>query len=777
MGLEFQDRRKVLFGREPDLAYLLDRARQKGMTAVVGRAQMGKSWLLTELARRLSQNGSSVGARTLQSLNLLEGPSYLVGSTECLGETADLLLRTVVDLYTRWLSDSTYSEQAQVVWQQQKKDIVSKAGEAFGTLFEKLSKLGAKPVEAVGGFVKGTFEALANTNRELLTGGVQIPRLQIEEGRDLLALVTQITNRSMVLVFDQWEKSPGIELEANVLDSFLRHLEEWPACHIFLGLRPDEKPLAAVKKLHDDFPGPVEVYELPPMHLDESASRVALITSLKEQFSAAAGKLGDDELIDTIAGFPGTLYRWQIAADPINSPEQLKALAKDANSYRFREFDVLLPALCDGERLLGMRLALLPATGRAETWKALYPVMLNGVQGKDLDGLKRKRVLESSPPPSYGHAKRSEAALNWFTKENYEELREVSESLIVRLGSRVRDTSSPMLPFVNNLVALHPIAARLELSSLAQALCQIGLSLFQIQNADPGTLVSAADQAEKDKTRAPVASLLAIGLFNALGVARREGAAELHDAILEQLRQLAHAYPQDACVRSELAKGLFNARSVSQQRGASERRDSLLNELRDLARAHPGDSAVREHLAQALLNTMVDMKGALEQCDMLLAELRKLTRDHPQDAAVRNELARGLSNALYFAKQDRTFNRRDAFLDELRQLARVYSESGAVREVLAEGLFTTLNDANVPRSRREALLDELRQLAREHREDAVVRAVLAKALFNRLNNAIQEGEGEWPALLDELQQLVQAHRKDEIMLEILLKIPNLLNRF
>src|SRR5271157_549621 len=264
MGREFQDRSKVLFGRGPDLAHLLSRAPQKGMTAVAGRAQMGKSWLLTELARQLSQDGGPLRSGTMQSLNL-ERPSYLVGFTESLGETSDLLLRAVVDLYTRWLSDSSYWEQAQVTWQQQKKDLVSNVGKAVGTIFAKISKLGSTPGEVVGGLVEKTFDALARANRDLLTGGMQIPRLQIEQGRDLLALVVQVTSRPMVLVFDQWEKSPGIELEANILDSFLRHLDEWPPCHIFLGLRSDEKPYAAVRRLYNDFPGPVEVYDLPPM--------------------------------------------------------------------------------------------------------------------------------------------------------------------------------------------------------------------------------------------------------------------------------------------------------------------------------------------------------------------------------------------------------------------------------------------------------------------------------------------------------------------------------
>lgn len=169
MGAEFPNRSSILFGRNPDLSYLLGRAENKSITAVAGRAQMGKSWLLTELARRLSAPPSQ----------------YVVGFAESLGETTPLLLRAVMDLYTRWLSDSNYWEQAQIAWQQQKKDLVSNVGKAFGNIVEKISKLGPKPAETVGGLVKDTLDGLATANRELLTGGIQLSRSQIVAGTRL----------------------------------------------------------------------------------------------------------------------------------------------------------------------------------------------------------------------------------------------------------------------------------------------------------------------------------------------------------------------------------------------------------------------------------------------------------------------------------------------------------------------------------------------------------------------------------------------------------------
>jgi hypothetical protein len=114
MALHFLDRSDRLFGREKDLQALEDRVRFRGLTAVVARPQMGKSWLLTELARRLAYE---------------HNPSYAVGFAESFGQTPDLLARAVADLYIRWLSDAGMAEQARMVWKQQK-EICSAASPA-----------------------------------------------------------------------------------------------------------------------------------------------------------------------------------------------------------------------------------------------------------------------------------------------------------------------------------------------------------------------------------------------------------------------------------------------------------------------------------------------------------------------------------------------------------------------------------------------------------------------------------------------------------------------
>jgi len=132
LGKPFQDRRGTLFGRNRDLIYLTERAELKGVTAVVGRAEMGKSWVLTEAARRLSEGSKQ----------------YLVGFSEASGPT-DLFRQTVSDLYSRWLTNSTWPQQAQMIWRQQEENRIGKAGTIAGSIFSSLSKLSMQPTKDV----------------------------------------------------------------------------------------------------------------------------------------------------------------------------------------------------------------------------------------------------------------------------------------------------------------------------------------------------------------------------------------------------------------------------------------------------------------------------------------------------------------------------------------------------------------------------------------------------------------------------------------------------
>jgi hypothetical protein len=726
---------------------------------------MGKSWLLMELASRLSL-AAKPAPSPLDVPRLFAPPTYLVGMFELQAVADDFLLRAVVDLYSRWLSDSTYLQQAKASYELQKKDLIGKTGEAVGSIFEAISKL-VVPLEGVGKLVKGTFEGLAQANRDLLDGKSQLPQLQIDQARELLELVSKITKSQLVLIFDQWEKSLEIDKQADILDTFIRHVEEWPSCHIFVGMRPDEKPRAAIRQLQKFYPGVVEDYDLLPMHLDDPASRSDLLRFLRANVEAAA-KGSDEDLLNTISGYPGTLAQWtsNYYASKLHTLEDFKKVAYDANANRFAEFETLLPTLSESERRLSIRLVMLPATSNAQDCAALRTVVMEDGQAKDIDRIKKIGVIELVSPPTYGHAKRAEAAFQWFVINSYEELREVCELLILSLGGQIQDIGPRDVPFATSLLTLDPVALEMQLTPVAQGVCQAARTLFSNQDIAANKLIDGAAASTTSKpAHRLVAPLLAVGLLNALNAEKKQNALSARDAILEQMRKLFHTYPDIVLVREQFASGLNNALADAIEEDAPAQRDSLLDELRQLRAAYPEDAVVRGELASSLFNVSIAAKqeNALDRRDDLVQELRLLSRAHPDDAAAREFATKAIFNSLNSAKEENALDRGDALLNELRHLHVTYPSDAVVRVRLARGLLITAIAAKEEGNpkRRADLLEELRQLSRTHPGDEAVRENMSIALFNELNYVRAENSHDRrDARLEELRQLQSTYPTD-----------------
>ena len=249
---ELADRRDQLFGRDGDLANLVRHARYKGLTAVVARPQMGKSWLLTELARLLAQEHE---------------PRNLVGFAKSRGETPDLLLRAVVDLYARWLSDANSWQKAKQVLENEKANLLANFAQALARIFGKVADPAFKGLAAV---IEEVINGLVVADDRLRTGGLKLPTLSYDQARDVVGSVAKISGCPIALFLDQWEKSPDVSREAKTLDSFLRHLNEWPLCHIFMALRPDEPACGEVESLAKSLPAQAKIYPLKGMDLDEA---------------------------------------------------------------------------------------------------------------------------------------------------------------------------------------------------------------------------------------------------------------------------------------------------------------------------------------------------------------------------------------------------------------------------------------------------------------------------------------------------------------------------
>ena len=129
---------------------------------------------------------------------------------------------------------------------------------------------------------------------------------------------------------------------------------------------------------------------------------------------------------------------------------------------------------------------------------------------------------------------------------------------------------------------------------------------------------------------------LAMGLFNTLSYAKSEDDLARRDALLEELRELAKAHPEDPAVREQLAKGLFNTLNDAKSEDDLARRDALLEELRELAKAHS-----EEPFLGAAANTLHAKSETMSRRDALLRNCASCGAPRKLGGAA--QLAMGLS--------------------------------------------------------------------------------------------------------------------------------------
>ena len=89
--------------------------------------------------------------------------------------------------------------------------------------------------------------------------------------------------------------------------------------------------------------------------------------------------------------------------------------------------------------------------------------------------------------------------------------------------------------------------------------------------------------------------------MNTLNHATAEDDLTRRDALLDELRALATAHPEEAAVRQQLAGGLLNALNDAKAEDDLARRDALLEELNSLAEAYPDDGWVEQLRSAGLL--------------------------------------------------------------------------------------------------------------------------------------------------------------------------------
>lgn len=387
--IPFADKRYALFGRADDLKKLRCRANYCGLTVLVGRPQSGKSTLLRELARTLMED------------------NLLVGYQESKGGSPDNVLRAVSDLYTRWLSDTTYYEQAKTLYKQQSKNAFSGAAGVLAKVFGEAPGI-SKPV---GVMIESAINGLLQAHEDFNSGRLIMSPLQYDQTNELLTLVHDISGKSLILILDAWEQTATTALddEQKLLQAFVRNRNIWPPCHIFVAIRPEKPALKYVEKMNREFGNSADIINLEDMNLLDTAERVRLVKYLHGKIPATQS-INDNQLITLIGGYAGVIGRWINGIEVPQNTKELQQLAKNAHENCYPELETILDQLTDDERSLAIRLALLDNAG-IESWSKIFKVILNADSANSLDHLTRIGLLENANPPTYGHIKRADCVI------------------------------------------------------------------------------------------------------------------------------------------------------------------------------------------------------------------------------------------------------------------------------------------------------------------------------------------------------------------------------
>ncbi len=434
----FPDRQDRLFGRDADVVRLVERASLPGITAVTGRARMGKTWVAQELARRLG------------------GSQTLVGYHEATGGESHVL-RAVSDLYGRWLRQSTFADQAASLWDRHKDGLIGKVGRTASAIFEPLKSLG---VPGAGGIIR-VLEGLGHTEDDLRTAGLALKPLEYEQARAITTLVARLGDRPTVLILDGWEHSATVEADRQLLDGFQRHIDDWGPLHVYLLVRHpldaqadsgSSEAMKAARSLVSHSPAINRLVELGGMALDAPIERARLLGSLRANVHATK-EVDDAAILAMIDGYPGVLADWQSPnlSTTMQREADLRDRAADAQQNRYADLAGLLAALDPPALRLAARLAsfLRLDAARAPVW-----IDSAGDTAPDtIDHLTDAGVLSDEPSPTFGHDTRHVAAQRWFRQERARLLRREAEAAIGACALRVTGVDEASRPFLDLMVA------------------------------------------------------------------------------------------------------------------------------------------------------------------------------------------------------------------------------------------------------------------------------------------------------------------------------------
>ena len=777
---------ETLFGRSTDLTNVLARFEERGLTVITGAPHIGKTRLIKT------------------ALGQLSASEALYGLAEYSGQEPDLLLRSVVDLYSRWISQASFHEEARAL-------LTHHRGKLSTSALKLLSTLVTEAVE----FTIGTSTLVSKVFADLFAAnvrfkrGASVRRLQYEEARDLVNVVHQASRRRVLIVLDQFEDSLHSESEVATLHAILRHLAEWPpAFHIAVVVRETAAGSEAERQTASlvSASSTAKRYHLGEMGLDDPAEQNRLHNFLQLTVPAVC-LLNRARTLEVLRGYPGTLARW--VQERPTTVEALIQLAEDAQAYRYGDLDKLLESACQDSsvRMVLAQLAIIPEIIAGVIWDALKPVILRGNSEHALVELESVGILQTSVPVvSFGSPSRHATVRRWFlrSRTGFPFARTATKNLVDVLGQRVRLVTPEEVPFAQVLTYLIESATAVGLGEEDLFLCyaartwfgerlpsewlnvrtvgaaadahpeSISLIAFAISHYFMPPRSSTIDWSVQEALLNELISLtagpeqaiarrwLAAALSNAATFAHDENRPARGELFLDQLRDLANQYADEIAIANQLATGLYNRSLRAKLEHDRHRIDALREALQHLASTYPGEPEIRQRQA-GVLCAAIQEAGApwdIDRRAILLGELRALAMAHAGEAALRSELAAGLFLALQAEVTLST-----SLLEELRQLATMYCTEPTLLHEFVKALAAKANAAKGISNDvfRDQALSELRDVAAKYSSDEFIREIAAGALYNACSDASQAKQwSRSDALLTVLRDIDASHSQPRV---------------
>lgn len=741
MAQTFPGQQENFFFRKTELTYVQQRLHCAGITVIRGRPRAGKSWLCGQALRSVAQNSSNT----------------LIGFTRCTLQDADSLIRVIDDFYLRWFENATLLDQAKDLFEKNQGRWLPMVANAVSGLLEATQPLGP-----ASGIASKALQKLGTGRAPTL----QVPRLEYEQAQQFISALATIAQADrVILVLDSWEQSAKIEYEAEHLREFVRNPEAWTNTHFLISVESDGKADALLQSISSGVRPWIEIYNVPPLDIDgDPEEKKRLTTYLRNTVPACRSVERADVFLCLVDGYPGVLNNWTRLGAPqrLNTLDDLRDAATEAQLGRYPEFDKKLPDLDSATRQLCIRLALLPDS-KENHWSALRPLLTNDVPASSLDRLVREGLIENATSPTFGHRTRSAYLVRWLIENCSNECRDECISLILAFAREIQTFNPDIGPFVHALVALSYPAELFGVDNCRRGFCEaaIGLSSFPIA----GVLLLQTSKQLQHELDPSVAPLTAMGLFNALEYANTETVATDPNVFLGELRALQRSYSDNGQVRECVARALYNSSSYSGLAGDLPRSEDLLDELGALQKNYPTDNEVRQWFASGLFNGLRYAEGAvsLSRRDANTSKLRQLTREFPDDIDLRSAFASTLGEiALSFWTDQRLGTEP---LIELRALSKRHTDDPTVSEGLARALFARLLRTLMLFDRKydkDTLLGELRSIQQNNPAEGAIRSLFAEALLKSVINAdFQYDEGRRDALREDLCVLYEAYPDDE----------------